>query len=59
EWESFEGELSYYQGQTVQVETALPMDADTDGEICTTTPASIEVLNGHLRMLAPLEKEKS
>jgi diacylglycerol kinase family enzyme len=35
------------------------MEADTDGEICTKTPASIEVLNGHLRMLAPLEKEKS
>lgn len=59
EWDSFKGELSYYQGQTVRIETALPMEADTDGEICTKTPASIEVLNGHLRMLTPLEKEKS
>ncbi|MFT0800250.1 YegS/Rv2252/BmrU family lipid kinase [Bacillus swezeyi] len=57
--ESFKGELSYYQGKTIKVETAEQMDADTDGEIRTKAPASIEVLNRHLRMLAPADREKS
>lgn len=59
ELESLRGELSYYQGKTIKVETAEKMDADTDGEIYTQTPASIEVLSGHVRMLAPGDREKS
>ncbi|MFN2745416.1 YegS/Rv2252/BmrU family lipid kinase [Bacillus sp. z60-18] len=59
ELEPFKGELSYYQGKSIKVETAAEMDADTDGEICTKAPASIDVLKGHLRMLAPANREKS
>ncbi|MDA1474922.1 YegS/Rv2252/BmrU family lipid kinase [Bacillus changyiensis] len=59
EWEAFKGELSYYRGTTMTIETAEKMDVDTDGEIYTQSPASIEVLNGHLNMLVPPNSENS
>ncbi|KKB71549.1 MULTISPECIES: YegS/Rv2252/BmrU family lipid kinase [Bacillus] len=59
EWETFEGDLSYFQGKTIKVETAEEMDADTDGEIYSKAPADINVLNGHLRMLVPGVNRKS
>ena len=55
ELEDFTGDLSLIQASSIQIHTKEEMDADTDGEVYMTAPASLEVLKQHLTFIVPAE----
>lgn len=52
-WDNTETDLLHFQGSQISLSTDVPMDADTDGEVYSQTPATISVKKNHLRMLVP------
>ncbi|WP_053364843.1 diacylglycerol/lipid kinase family protein [Bacillus sp. FJAT-27245] len=50
-------ELFHCSGEEIMIQTAEPMEADTDGEVYLETPVSITVLKHHLLAIAPRDNE--
>ena len=46
------GNLHHFQASSLSVQTTPILEADTDGEIYSKTPAKLTVLPGHIRMIA-------
>ncbi|MFS0656339.1 YegS/Rv2252/BmrU family lipid kinase [Bacillus sp. 179-C3.3 HS] len=55
ELEDFTGDLSLIQASRIQIQTDKEMDADTDGEVYMTAPASLKVLQQHVTFMVPPE----
>ncbi|WP_035712575.1 diacylglycerol/lipid kinase family protein [Salibacterium aidingense] len=52
-WDPAQTDVKHYQGKTIELHTAEPMKADTDGEIYMETPVTIENLPARLPFLVP------
>lgn len=56
EWQPRNESISYFKASTLKIKTAVPMPADTDGELYMETPAELSVLAGHLHFLTGAEE---